>query len=51
LLPYTCVLQPTLVHLCQTSSLLHYPLPIVDSPSLRLLYFLLYSEHINKFKF
>jgi hypothetical protein len=47
LLPCTCELQPTLVHLCQTSSLLPGPLPIVASASLRLLYSLLYSEHIN----
>jgi hypothetical protein len=36
-----------LVHLYQTSSLLHSPLPIVASASLRLLYSFLYSEHIN----
>jgi hypothetical protein len=36
-----------LVHLYQTSSLLPGPLPIVASASLRLLYSLLYSEHIN----
>jgi hypothetical protein len=47
LLPCTCVLQPTLVHHYQTSSLLSGPLPIVASDSLRLLYSLLYSEHIN----
>jgi hypothetical protein len=47
LLPCTCVLQPTLVHLYQTSSLLPNPFPIVASASLRLLYSLLYSEHIN----
>jgi hypothetical protein len=47
LFPCTCVLQPTLVHLCQTSSLLPGPLPIVASSSLRLLYSLLYSGHIN----
>jgi hypothetical protein len=47
LFPCTCVLQPTLVHLYQTSSLLPSPLPIVASASLRLLYSLLYSEHIN----
>jgi hypothetical protein len=47
LLPCTSVLQPTLVHLCQTSSLLPGPLPIVASASLRLLYSLLNSEHIN----
>jgi hypothetical protein len=47
LLTCTCVLQPTLVHLYQTSSLLPSPLPIVASATLRLLYSLLYSEHIN----
>jgi hypothetical protein len=47
LLPCICVLQPTLVHLYQTSSLLPGSLPIVASASLRLLYSLLYSEHIN----
>jgi hypothetical protein len=47
LLSCTDVLQPTLVHLYQTSSLLLSPLPIVASASLRLLYLLLYSEHIN----
>jgi hypothetical protein len=47
LLPCTCVLQPTLVHLYQTSSLLPGPLPIVTSASLSLLYLPLYSEHIN----
>jgi hypothetical protein len=47
LLPCTCVLQPTLVHFYQTSSLLPGPLPIVVSDSLRLLYSLLYSEHIH----
>jgi hypothetical protein len=36
-----------LVHLCQTSSLLPGPLAIVASASLRWLYSLLYSEHIN----
>jgi hypothetical protein len=40
-------LQPTLAHLYQTFSLLPSPLPIVASASLRLLYSLLYSEHIN----
>jgi hypothetical protein len=49
LLPCTCVLKPTLVHLCQTSSLLPGPLPIVASASLRLLYLLHYSEHIITF--
>jgi hypothetical protein len=47
LLPCTCVLQPTLVHLYQTSSLVPGPLPIVASASLRLLYSLFNSEHIN----
>jgi hypothetical protein len=47
LLPCICVLQPTLVHLYQTSSLFLGPLPIVVSASLRLLYSLLYSDHIN----
>jgi hypothetical protein len=47
LLQCTCVLQPTLVHLYQTSSLLPSPLPIVASANLRLLYLLLYYDHIN----
>jgi hypothetical protein len=47
LLPCTCVLQPPMVHLYQTSLLLPVPLPIGASASLRLLYLLLYSEHIN----
>jgi hypothetical protein len=47
LLPGTCVLQHTLVHLYQTSSLLPSPLLIVGSASLRLLYSLLSSDHIN----
>jgi hypothetical protein len=47
LLPCTCVLQLTLVLLYQTSSLFPYPFPIVALASLRLLYLLLYSEHIN----
>jgi hypothetical protein len=38
LLPCTCVLQPTLIHLYQTSSLFPSHLPIVTSASLRLLY-------------
>jgi hypothetical protein len=37
LLSCTCVLQPTLVHIYPTSSLLHSPLPIVLSTSFRLL--------------
>jgi hypothetical protein len=47
LLPFTCVLQPTLVHFDQTSSLLPGSLPIVASAILRLLYLLLNREHIN----
>jgi hypothetical protein len=47
LLPCSCVLQFILVHLYQISSLLSSPFPIVASASLRLLYLLLYSEHIN----
>jgi hypothetical protein len=47
LLPCTCVLQPELFHLYQTSLLFPGPLPIVASASLRLLYLLLYSKHIN----
>jgi hypothetical protein len=45
--PCICVLQPKLVYLYQTSSLLRSPFPIVASASLRLLYSFLYSEHIN----
>jgi hypothetical protein len=47
LLPCTYVLQPTSVHLCQTSSLLPGCLPIVASAILRFLYSLLNREHIN----
>jgi hypothetical protein len=47
LFQFICVFQPILVHLCQISSLLPSPLPIVASASLRLLYLLLYSEHAN----
>jgi hypothetical protein len=47
LIPGTCVLESTLVHLRQSSSLPPSPLPIVASASLRLLHSLLYSEHIN----
>jgi hypothetical protein len=47
LFPCTCVLQPTLIHVYQTSSLLPGPLPIVASASFRLLYSLLHSKHIN----
>jgi hypothetical protein len=41
LLPSTCVLQPTWVHLYQVSSLLPHSLPIVALSSVRLLYSLL----------
>jgi hypothetical protein len=47
LLSCTCVLQPEFIHLYQTSSLLPGHLPMVASASLRLLYSLLYSGHIN----
>jgi hypothetical protein len=47
LLPRTCVLQPTLVHLYRTSSILPTPLPMVASVNLRLLYSLFNREHIN----
>jgi hypothetical protein len=47
LLPCICVLQPTLVHLYQTSLLLFGLLPIVASANLILLYLLLKREHIN----
>jgi hypothetical protein len=47
LLPCTCVLQPTLVLLYQTSLLLPDSFPIVATASLRLLYLLLNREHIN----
>jgi hypothetical protein len=50
LLACTCVLQPILVHLCQISPLLPGPFPIVASANLRLLYSLLYSEHIKHFQ-
>jgi hypothetical protein len=50
LLLCTCVLQPALVHLYQTSSLLPGPFPTVASASLRLLYSLLYSEHTKHFQ-
>jgi hypothetical protein len=45
--PCIHVLQPTLVHLYQASSLLPSSLPIVASASLRLPYLLPYSVHIN----
>jgi hypothetical protein len=41
------VLQPETIHLYRTSSLLPGPFPIVASTSLKLLYSLLHSEHIN----
>jgi hypothetical protein len=47
LIPCKCVLQPTLVHLYQTSSLILGPFHIVAAVSLRLLYLFLYSKHIN----
>jgi hypothetical protein len=48
LLSCTCVLQPTLVHLYQTSLLFLDPHSIVAFASLRLLYSILYySEHMN----
>jgi hypothetical protein len=47
LLPCTCELHPILVHLYKTSTVLSGLPPIVASVSLRLLYSLLYSEHIN----
>jgi hypothetical protein len=47
LLPCTCVLQPTLVYLYKTSSLLPGPCPIVASASLRWLYLLLYSSTVH----
>jgi hypothetical protein len=50
LLPCTCVLEPKLVHLYQTSSLLPSHLSIVTSNSLRLLYSLLYSGHMQHFQ-
>jgi hypothetical protein len=47
LLPCTCALQPILVHLYQTSSLLLGSLPMLASANLKLLYSLLNREHIN----
>jgi hypothetical protein len=44
LFPCTCVLQPTLVPLYQTSSLFPSPLPIAAPASLRLPYSLLYRK-------
>jgi hypothetical protein len=40
-------MEPIFVHLYKTSSLLPGPLPIVALANLKLLYSLLYSEHIN----
>jgi hypothetical protein len=51
LLLCTCVLEPTLVHLYQTSSLLPGPLPIVASVSLRLLYSFSTVSTSTTFKF
>jgi hypothetical protein len=45
------VITPELAHLYQTSSLLLGHLATVASVSLRLLYSLLYSGHINTSKF
>jgi hypothetical protein len=45
--PCTFVLHPTLVHSLPDHSLLPGPLPILASASLRLLYLLLYRQHIN----
>jgi hypothetical protein len=47
LLPCTCVLQPKLIHVYLTSSLLPGHLPTVASASSKLLYSLPYSEHIK----
>jgi hypothetical protein len=43
--PCISILQPKLVHLYRTSSLLPSPLPTVASACLRLLYSVLYSKH------
>jgi hypothetical protein len=47
LFPCIYVLQPKLVHLYQSSSLIPCPLPIVASVRLRILYSFLYSEYIS----
>jgi hypothetical protein len=47
LVPCIFILQPKLVHLYQSSSVLPSSIPIVASTSLRLRYLFLYSEHIN----
>jgi hypothetical protein len=49
LFPCIYVLQPTLVHLYQISSLLSSPLPIMASASLRLLYLLLIYHLLTLF--
>jgi hypothetical protein len=41
LLPWTCILKPTLIHLCQTTSLLPCPLLTMAFANLTLLYLLL----------
>jgi hypothetical protein len=50
LFPGIYVLQPQLVHLYQSFSLLPSLLPMVALASLRFLYLFLYSEHIHIFK-
>jgi hypothetical protein len=50
LLPCTCVLQPELINLYQTSSLLPGYLSIATSVSLSLLYLLFYNGHIKRFQ-
>jgi hypothetical protein len=50
LLPCACILEPELINLYQTSSLLPGHLPLVTSVVLRLLYQLLYSGHIKHFQ-
>jgi hypothetical protein len=47
LLQCICILQPQLVHLFQSSSLLPSLLLLVVPTSLRFLYSFLYSEHIH----
>jgi hypothetical protein len=47
LFPCIYVLQPQLIYLYQTSSLLPGHLPTLTSANLRLLYSLLYSDYIN----
>jgi hypothetical protein len=50
LLPCTSVLQPELIYLYVTSSLLVSHLPILTSVILQLLYYLLCSGHIKHFQ-